>query len=404
MAQTAFGQRVAVADHSAARVTPQPRRAREQLALGQELLRPVGHSARAVFDRAAVEPARCVDRVRRARHRLVARLLPPHVVVPSRRRVGGAGLFPQPVVLAVLRMRALRLLVELPDRRTQVRERPTTARDDVEVDQVVAVVSAVDIAGQLARGLRCAEGDHVLDLHAEHRVNDRWRADIGPVLVRMHKGLDRLREDVRSERVAGVEQRRVAHRVPTLERRRATADAGELRGHTDDPETLAHLVLTTWRVRRLQIVLVGHVEPLDRDRAVELLGVARQANEEPGSVRRRYGLAVLLNGRDAAVEVLVLRVVVLLQVEQAVVPHVAVDAALDRTFDERVRLTRILAGRSAGSKGGRHKDQRDGSGEYRAKTHRGAPGRRRSRSAWPSSSGPTFLPAPMTLTATFSAE
>ena len=64
---------------------------------------------------------------------------------------------------------------------------------------------------------------------AEHRVNDRWRADIRPVLVRMHKGLDRLREDVRSERVAGVEQRRVAHRVPTLERRRATADAGELR-------------------------------------------------------------------------------------------------------------------------------------------------------------------------------
>src|SRR5436305_14356558 len=104
-----------------------------------------------------------------------------------------------------------------------------TSSDNVEVNEVVAAVSAFDIAGQLGRGLRCAQRDNVLDLNAEHQVNDRWRADIRPVLLRMHQRLCRLRKDVRSERVTRVEQGRVAHRVPTLECCRAATYAGELR-------------------------------------------------------------------------------------------------------------------------------------------------------------------------------
>ena len=145
-------------------------------------------------------------------------------------------------------------------------------------------MEGVDVVHHPEGRLRLADGDHVLHLERTERARARRRPD----------RLAGLREHVVREAVAWMVERSVANRVHDLERQAHDADEGgptfdadDLRRHSHPGHPFPKELHVTLRPVRRGVDPAAHVQPLDDDRAVELLRVRRAVDEEARLVGRR---------------------------------------------------------------------------------------------------------------------
>ena len=145
-------------------------------------------------------------------------------------------------------------------------------------------MDGIDVRDHAERRLRLADGDDALHLERAERTRARGLAD----------RLACLRVDVVREAVAGMRERTVALGTDGLERqvddadeRRTPFDPDDLRGDADPRAAFTDELDVARRPVGGGIESGAHVQPLDDDRAVELLRVRRSIDEQARLEGRR---------------------------------------------------------------------------------------------------------------------